>query len=357
MSNITDTDIIIIGAGLTGLTTATFLQNQEKSIKILESRSRTGGRIHTVGFEESKPVELVATWLGYKHKHLYGFLNEIGIEVFIQELGGKAIFEPISTSPSYLASLPQNEEPSLRIKGGSASVIKTLSDKVGMNNIHLSEKVLSIVLKPNYMEVISNKETYRAGKVVSTLPPNLLINAIKFDPGLPDELKSVASTTHTWMGDSIKVALSYSKPFWKNENSSGTILSNVGPVNEMYDHTDYEKNYYALKGFLNGSFYSISQEERKQMVLQQLKKYYGSIVEEYENYFEQVWMQEPDTFYPYNTHVLPHQNNGDTIYQRAFFDDRLIIAGSETSPIYPGYMEGAVYSAKTVSNMIKNDVS
>lgn len=357
MSNLLDTDIIIIGAGLTGLATAMLLQNQGKRIKILESRSRIGGRIHTVGFEENKPIEMGATWLGYKHKHLYGFLEEIGLKVFIQELGDKAIFEPISTSPSYLASLPQNDEPSLRINGGSTKLIKTLAEKVGMSNIHISEKVSSVKLSPNYIEVMSNNETYRAHKVISTLPPNLLINTIKFVPELPDELKSVASSTHTWMGDSIKVALSYSKPFWKNENSSGTILSNVGPINEMYDHSNYEKNYYALKGFFNGNFYSISQEERKQMVLQQLKKYYGSAVEKYDNYFEKIWIQELDTYHPYDSHVLPHQNNGHTIYRQTFLDDRLIIAGSETSPIYPGYMEGAIYNAKSVSNMFSNDVS
>jgi len=357
MSNTFSSDIIIVGAGLTGLTTAKLLLEQGKSIKILESRSRIGGRIHTLGFEENKPIEMGATWLGYGHKQLYDFLNEIGLEVFIQELGQKAFFEPISTSPPYLASLPKNDAPSLRIKGGSAKLIKTLSDEVGDENINTSEKVISITLNPNYIEVASDKATYRANKVISTMPPNLLINQVKFNPELPDELKSVASDTHTWMGESIKVALSYPKPFWQNENSSGTILSNVGPINEMYDHSNYEKNYYVIKGFFNSSFYTVSREERKQMVLKQLKKYYGSVVEEYNNYFEQVWMQEPDTYYTYSTHILPHQNNGHQIYQQTFLNNRLIIAGSETSQNYPGYMEGAIFSAKTVSNIISNDLS
>lgn len=121
MNNKTDSDIIVIGAGLTGLATTMFLQNQGKSIKILESRPRLGGRIQIIGFEENKPVEMRTTWLGYKHKHLYDYLNELGLEVFIQELGNKAIFEPISTIPSYLVSLPQNEESSLWIKGGRGS--------------------------------------------------------------------------------------------------------------------------------------------------------------------------------------------------------------------------------------------
>lgn len=354
MSKILDTDIIIIGAGLTGLATAMLLQKQGKSIKIIESRSSIGGRIHTLGFEENKPVEMGATWLGNKHKHLNNFLKDIGLKVFIQQLGDKAIFEPISTSPSYLASLPKNEEPSLRIVGGSESLIKTLIDKVRLNNIHTSEKVFSVTSCTNYLEVISNNKTYRANKVISTLPPNLLINTIKFDPELPEELSSVASSTHTWMGDSIKVALSYSKPFWKNENSSGTILSNVGPVNEMYDHTNYEKDYYVLKGFFNGNFYNISREERRQMVLHQLKKYYGTVVEKYDNYFEKIWIQEPYTFHPYSSHVLPHQNNGHVIYQQTFSDNRLIIAGSETSAVYPGYMEGAIYSAKTAAALVLN---
>ena len=107
MPNPTSTDILIIGAGLSGLTSAAILVKQGLSVTILESRSRIGGRILTVGYTENKPVELGATWLGNQHKSLRELLASLGIDTFKQEIGGKAMFEPISTSPPYTVSVPK----------------------------------------------------------------------------------------------------------------------------------------------------------------------------------------------------------------------------------------------------------
>ena len=52
----------IIGAGLTGLTLAKNLKEQDKSVIILEARDRIGGRIHMVKTENGPKVELGATW-------------------------------------------------------------------------------------------------------------------------------------------------------------------------------------------------------------------------------------------------------------------------------------------------------
>ena len=60
-------DIIIIGAGLTGLALAYFLRDKKLSIRILEARDRIGGRIHTVREKGLTPMEMGATWLGKKH--------------------------------------------------------------------------------------------------------------------------------------------------------------------------------------------------------------------------------------------------------------------------------------------------
>ena len=47
----------------------------------------------------------------------------------------------------------------------------------------------------------------------------------------------------------------------------------------------------------------------------------------------------------YNTDLLPHQNNGHPFYLQPHFNHHLFFAGAETSPMNPGYMEGAVRSA------------
>ena len=166
-------------------------------------------------------------------------------------------------------------------------------------------------------------------------------------------MTDIAQQTHTWMGDSIKIGLTYKKPFWREGNLSGTIFSNVGPIPEMYDHSNYGDNKYGLKGFFNGSYHSISREERLKMALNQLKKYFGEVVEDYLTYEETVWAKEKYTYIPYESYVLPHQNNGHEAYQRGYLENRLYIGGAETANMYPGYMDGAVRSAQFLSNQVK----
>lgn len=351
MSNSSPTEILILGAGLSGLTSASILIDQGKSVKILESRERVGGRIHTVGLSKNKPIELGATWLGNKHKNLIHLLQSLDLEIFKQEIGGKAIFEPISTSPPYTVSVPESNEPSYRIKGGSSLLIEKLLEKIGSENIILLETVKSIRTHEDGLEVQTQKNSYLAQKVISTIPPNLFIHQIECDPVLPSSFTDVATSTHTWMDDSIKVALSYSDPFWLAPDKSGTIVSNVGPIHEMYDHSNYEKSFYSLMGFFNGGYYTLSKEERLAKIIHQLSKYYGPVAEEYTSYEERVWRQEKDTYHPYPSHIIPHQNNGHKIYQSTYMNNRLIISGTETSEIFPGYMEGAVCSGQRAAKL------
>eukprot|EP00347_Sterkiella_histriomuscorum_P014422 403360925 len=58
-------EVIIIGAGISGLSAANYLKNKNyhKSLKILESRDRVGGRIYTVPQENDQKVDLGASWI------------------------------------------------------------------------------------------------------------------------------------------------------------------------------------------------------------------------------------------------------------------------------------------------------
>ncbi len=351
---IVKSEVVIIGAGLTGLSLAYYLRNSGLAVSIIEARNRLGGRILTQYVEDGAPLEAGATWLGVKHEVLNRLLEELDIGIFEQELGEKAVYEPISTSPHQIVSLPPNSDPSYRIQGGSSILIDVLAEKIDSHQIHLGEIAKEILKTKDGLIVKCEHSAYQASWVVSTLPPHLLVSTVAFQPQLPEELLAVAAKTHTWMGESIKIGLRYRQPFWRNKNSSGTIVSNVGPIPEMYDHSNYEASHYALKGFLNGSYYSVTRAERLEMVLRQLRKYYGPKVDDYLSYEENIWREEPYTYVDYQGHILPHQNNGHSVYQQAFFDGKFFIAGSETASQFPGYMDGAVRSAHSVSQKILN---
>ncbi len=347
-------DIIIIGGGLTGLSLAYFLQEAGISATILEARERIGGRIQTLYEGGKAPLEMGATWLGKKHTSLTSLLEKLDLQTFEQYLGDKAIYEPISTSPPQLVILPKNEEPSYRIAGGSSALIQTLSQKIeGGQQLLRGQTVSALEDLGDNIKVVTPTNTFTAKYVISTLPPFLLAKTISFDPGLPQDLLDIMHRTHTWMGESIKVALTFEKPFWREKNLSGTIFSNVGPIPEMYDHSDVEDQGYALCGFLNGNYFSLKKEERLSLILNQLRKYFGEEVENYLSYEEAVWRNEELTFAPYEEHVLPHQHNGHSIYQSPIWNGKLYIAGTETADTFPGYMDGAVSSAQSVTKAIQ----
>ena len=222
MQNI-DTDVLIIGGGLTGLTIAYLLQNENIEVKIVEARNRLGGRINTIYGDTLPPLEMGATWLGKKHTALLDLMETLGIRIFNQVLGERAIFESISTSPPQVVQLPPNTDPSFRIQGGTMSIIKTLAAQLKADQIYKAQPIQSIEKKDGELWVQSTEIQFRAKIVISTLPPNLLAKTVRFTPTLPTDLINTMTNTHTWMGESIKIGLTYQKPFWQANHSSGTI--------------------------------------------------------------------------------------------------------------------------------------
>ncbi|HAS44420.1 MAG TPA: amine oxidase [Microscillaceae bacterium] len=340
--------IIIIGAGLTGLATAWLLKKQGINALVLEARESVGGRIETITGANGTPIEMGATWFGGKHQFLVNLLKELQIAAFPQFQQGKGLFESMSFTPAQEFDMPQGEEPSYRIAGGTQTVIQTLKESLNAEQIITGAKVHTIVQQTRGLQVFTQDTQYLAEQVISTLPPKLLVETVEFSPALPESIANLCANTHTWMGESIKFAVEYSTPFWRERGFSGAIFSQVGIANEVHDHTNLEENTFALKGFLSGGSRQMTKAQREAEVLKQLERLFGKVALEYTGYYEKVWANEPFTTDRVNEYLLPHQNNGHPVFQNALLDDRFVIAGTETSPVFGGYMDGAVHSAHLV---------
>jgi monoamine oxidase len=340
--------IVILGAGLSGLLLAYRLKKLGFTLLILEARTRIGGRISTLQPHDT-PIEMGATWFGKQHTYLIALLEELQLDHFEQYMTGTAFFEPFSTAPPQLVQIPQ-DSPSYRIQRGTSSIIQLLALDLTADELVLDQPVSAIHFEKEQVVIQSADRYWEADLVISTLPPALLVNTIQCHPKLPDQLTQLAQATHTWMQDSIKTALVYRTPFWKNRNLSGTIFSNVGPINEFYDHSDVSNTHFALCGFVSGSMSQLTPELRKEKVVQQLVKMFGDEAAEFLSYEEVIWSAEPYTknSQPNEVEPYPHQNNGHPLYSQPFFQQRLWLAGTETAAVYPGYMEGAVVAAQRV---------
>lgn len=334
-------DVIIIGAGLSGLCTAYALNKAGINCRVLEARDRPGGRIKSL----EGPLEMGATWLGGQHIHLLQLLKELEVEIFPQHTDGKISYEVSKYQDIQYFDLPPGQPPSYRIKGGSHHLINKLIAHLPKEAINYNGKVIGISEKANSVNVLlSDGRSFEASKIISTIPPQLTIKQITFSPPLSKEKASLMEQTHTWMGESIKYGISYASPFWKTKGLSGMGFSQGGIVQEVHDHTNFESSFYALKGFLNPSLVHMDYEKRKEQVIDTLIRLFGEAAGDYLQYSEHLWANDPFTSVQNNTPVIPHQNNGHELLRAEAYNGKLIFSGTESSRAYPGYMDGAVFS-------------
>ena len=71
--------VIIIGAGLSGLTIAYNLKKQNIPFLILEAQGDIGGRINTIKGVLDSPMEMGATWFNVIHTDLIQLLKDLEI--------------------------------------------------------------------------------------------------------------------------------------------------------------------------------------------------------------------------------------------------------------------------------------
>jgi monoamine oxidase len=345
--------VIIVGGGLSGLTLAYLLQKKGVNTTILEASSRLGGRVQTIKGPLGTPLELGATWFADKHQNLSSLINELGLQKFPQYSKGITIFQTKSFEPPQLFSVPEAEYPSYRIVGGTQTFTDTFTKKLDAQNIRLNAKVTAIrAAGSGIIAYMVDGSVLEADRAVICIPPQLAASQIQFSPELPPAVRTLLPTVQTWMAGAIKFTAEYTEPFWRKKGFSGMLYSHADIVVEMYDHTNFEEDKYALKGFLNGGAAGFDTEVRKQNVLRQLGELLGDEARHPTSYIDKVWNDE---YLLKGNPVIerPHQNNGHPLLQMDYMNGKLLFCGTETATEYPGYMEGAVDAAIRVAERIK----
>jgi monoamine oxidase len=348
-------EVIIIGAGLSGLTAAYSLHKEGIKPLLMEARDRTGGRVLTLVAEGSKtPVEMGATWFTDKHQYLLALLKELELSYYTQFQKGVGVFETSQSEEAQLFQIPTTVEPSYRIAGGTSMLTDALADHIGRAQLVLGSPLIQVSARNGHIEVKSGTgEVHSCRHLIITIPPFLIVSQkIAFDPELPPELAHVMRSTHTWMGEAIKFAVAYEKPFWRQQGYAGVVFSHEGIAREVHDHCSVEETHYALKGFLSADAFALSKKQREAEVIQQLTRLLGKEASVYLSYTEKVWQEEVFTYADYGKYIMPHQHNGHPLYARPLMSGRLYLAGTETSPHYGGYLEGAVYSGVSVAKKV-----
>jgi monoamine oxidase len=83
-------DVVVVGAGISGLTAARELQNAGLTVEVLEARNRVGGKVFTSNLV-GRPVDLGAHWLDARHVRVQAMAAEFGLSLERQSTEGRHV--------------------------------------------------------------------------------------------------------------------------------------------------------------------------------------------------------------------------------------------------------------------------
>ena len=87
----TDFDVVVVGAGVTGLTIANRLHAAGRSVIVVEARDRVGGRLLTEDVEGVR-LEVGGQWVSPDQTALLALIDELGLEMYSRYRTGKSIY-------------------------------------------------------------------------------------------------------------------------------------------------------------------------------------------------------------------------------------------------------------------------
>lgn len=88
-------DVIILGAGFSGLAAGRLLNDNGANVTILEARNRLGGRIfsHEIDKADNIVIELGGEWIGRSHERMIEICKELGLELINNEFDDRLVYE------------------------------------------------------------------------------------------------------------------------------------------------------------------------------------------------------------------------------------------------------------------------
>lgn len=240
-----NTDVAIIGGGLSGLYAATLLHDAGVDVSVVEARTRLGGRILSAG-EDGEPSEdgfdLGPSWFWPRvQPQLAALVGELGLATFPQHNDGDVIFERMSRETPSRYSTQRQEPQSMRLAGGMGALIRALAMRLPSERVLIGRRVSRMSLAEASVTLTIEspddaRETITAAHVIAAIPPRLLTN-IAFTPDIDPATARLWAETATWMAPHAKFFAIYDRPFWREAGLSGTAQSFVGPLGEIHDAT------------------------------------------------------------------------------------------------------------------------
>lgn len=349
-----DEDVVVIGAGIAGLTAARALQAVGRSVRVLEARDRVGGRLLSLA-DGSGAVDLGASWFWPGETQVRALVDELDVPTFDQHLAGDAVFEADAGSVQRLSGNPIDVR-SGRFVLGSQSLALRLAQQLQPGTLRLTEPVTAVHVADGCVHVRSRSGELMAAHVVLAVPPALAVDSIRLTPGLPTHVHRLAADTAVWMGSVVKAVAVYERAFWRDAGFAGAAISHVGPFRELHDASGPDARPAAVFGFASSDlFVGAAQARIEAAFTEQLIRLFGPEAATPREVHAVDWSSErytsPATPSPRaTTGTFSHPRLREPVLGRLHF------ASTETAPSHAGHVEGAVraglHAAGTVHGLL-----
>jgi monoamine oxidase len=439
-------DVLVVGAGLAGLTAARDLAAADRSVLVLEARDRVGGRIVNQDIGGGKIVEMGGQWAGPTQDRLLALAADLEVATFPTYDIGKKVLHFNGKRGTYSNTIPRINPLVLadvgraqarlealarkvpadapwtapgagkldgqtfetwarrntasrgartllalaaeavfaaepgdlsmlhvlfyshsggsfqrlidttggaqqdRFVGGSALIAERLAIRLG-DAIRLGAPVTRIEVAGDTVTATTAAGQFTGRRVIVTAPP-LLAGRIEYEPALPHWREQL--TQRTPMGSVIKCQVLYDEPFWRADGLCGQATGDGEGSRVVFDNSPPDATPGILLAFLEGDEARRLGREppavRRHAVIDSLVRYFGPRAGKPADYLELDWQQEKWSGGCYGTLFGP---NVWTRYGHALREPVGPIhwAGTETSPVWAGYMDGAVRSGEDAARV------
>ncbi|WP_237881197.1 flavin monoamine oxidase family protein [Pseudomonas sp. PGPR40] len=355
--------IAIIGGGISGLYAAYLLQSQGISdYVLLEARERLGGRALSVGLvstgtappDQTNRFDLGPSWFWPDSQpQLDRLVTELCLERFAQPVQGDMLIERIpgvkpARTKGYFSS-----PASVRLLGGMTALVDALAFRVNPDNLRIGRTVRLIHTSEQHLHVECEhadgiRESWTVEQVLLAAPPRLLAQDVEFLPRLPPSVAQRWRNTSTWMAPHAKYIAVFESAFWSQSGLSGHARSALGPLVEIHDASS-PGGHAALFGFIGIPAHTrkvVPDKQLKELCRAQLVRVFGPKAGEPMAEFLKDWAQDHLTAVAQDLLDAGEPSISVEATVDSFpWMGRLIGIGSEWSPQFPGYIEGAIEAA------------